>query len=109
MSNFLKEWKARRAGRKGLDHDIRRSARDIIGPTGSMFSSGWDVLADKGEKYVESLEPDRVPPSEFVSKRDRTRWNMPIPLRERILEDWHKADDDPDVDFEDLAENDPDS
>ena len=70
VSDFFEEWKARRAGRMPLDSGIRRSARDIGGPSGILFSSGWDAFEDKGEKYVESLEPQPEP----------------IPLHERILD-----------------------
>ncbi len=86
MRELLAEWKARRQGRRFAGASIRRSARDIVGPTGNMFSRGWDLLDRDGEKYLESFDR-RIPPSEFVSKRDRTRHSIPIPLSERCLED----------------------
>lgn len=43
---------------------------------------------EKGsDAYVKSFDP-KVPPSIFVSKRDMTRGNIPIPLVERCIEDW---------------------
>lgn len=86
LRDFIAEWRARRRGRRFLGHDIRRSARDIVGPTGYNWSKAWDLLDRDGEKYLESFDR-RIPPSEFVSKRDRTRHNIPIPLAERCLED----------------------
>lgn len=91
--DFVAEWRARRAGRRFASHDIRRSARDIIGPTGYNWSGAWELLDERGEKYLESFDR-RIPPSEFVSKRDRTRLNIPIPLAERCLEDLSADDED---------------
>ncbi len=87
IREFFAEWKARRAGRRLASHDIRRSARDIIGPTGYNWSGAWDLLDKDGDKYLESFDR-RIPPSEFVSKRDRTRQNIPVPLVERCIEDF---------------------
>jgi hypothetical protein len=88
---FLTEWKARRAGRKFVSHDIRRSARDIVGPTGDVFSNAWEHLEQQGGTYLESFDR-RIPPSLHVSERDRTRWNIPIPLVERCIEDWEPSE-----------------
>ncbi len=97
----MAEWKARRAGAKYLENDIGRSARHIIGPTGAMYSNGWRYLERDGSKYLESFDR-RIPPSLHISQRDRTRFNMPIPLVERCIEDWcaapDPADDVPDLD-----------
>lgn len=94
ISDFFDEWKARRAGAKFVSRDIQKSARHIIGPTGSGYSSAWDKLAEGGEAYVESFER-RIPPSLFISHRDKTRLNHPIPVVERRLEahDDDGADD----------------
>lgn len=78
------EWLARRAGRRGLKDDLGRSAREVVGPTGWMWSQGWDAMAEHREAYLKSFDP-RVPPSEFVSQRDRTRHNIPVPLVERMI------------------------
>lgn len=98
LSEFVAEWKARRAGAKGVSRDIRRSARDIIGPTGYNFSSAWDLLESEGPTYLESFDR-KIPPSLHISQRDRTRWNMPIPLVERCIEDWYvpEADSSPET------------
>lgn len=37
--------------------------------------------------YLRSLRPDHLPPSLFVSERDRTRHDRPVPMPERCLED----------------------
>lgn len=92
IREFIAEWKARRAGAKYLPNDIGTSARHIVGPTGSMYSNGWQFLEQNGAKYLESFDP-RVPPSLHVSQRDRTRFNMPIPLVERCIEDWGSAEE----------------
>jgi len=84
---FKQEWLARRSGRRYLENHLGRSAREIIGPTGWMWSRGWDAMAEGSAAYLESFDR-RIPPSEFVSERDRTRWNMPIPVVERCIEDW---------------------
>lgn len=52
-----------------------------------MFSRGWDAMAKGSAAYVKSFDR-RLPPSLFVSERDRTRANIPIPLVERCLEDF---------------------
>ncbi len=94
LRDFLAEWRARRAGRRFVSNDIRRSARGIVGPTGNMFSNGWDLLDKDGDVYLESFDR-RVPPSIFVSERDRKRWNLPIPLAERCLEDLNAPQEEP--------------
>jgi hypothetical protein len=83
---LLTEWSARRAGRRGVERDLARSAREVVGPTGWMWSSGWEAMEKGSSAYVKSFDR-RLPPSLFVSERDRTRSNIPIPLVERCLED----------------------
>lgn len=80
------EWQARRAGRRGVHSSIHRATRDVTGPTGWVFSATWDKLDQHGEAYVRSFDP-RIPPSIFVSERDRLRYNQPMPLVERCIED----------------------
>jgi len=92
LSEFMVEWKARRAGRRSLDHGIRKATRDITGPTGWVVSGTWEQLDKKGDVYMKSFDR-RLPPSLHVSERDRTRANMPIPLVERCIEDWNDAED----------------
>lgn len=43
-------------------------------------------MARGSDAYVKSFDR-RLPPSEFVSERDRGRANLPIPVAERCLED----------------------
>jgi len=81
--------------RTGARHDLRRStvpsnsrvARDVIGPTGWLRSNAWDQLEQHGEAYKQSFDR-RLPPSLFVSERDRLRANQPMPLSERCIEDY---------------------
>ena len=84
---LAKEWLARRDGRRHLGNDLGRSAREVVGPTGWMWSRGWDAMEKGSSAYVKSFDP-RVPPSLFVSARDSTRSNLPVPLVERCIEDW---------------------
>ena len=86
LRDMLDEWKARRAGRRYVSNDIRRSARDIIGPTGDLLSGAWEHVDRDGDAYLGSFDR-RVPPSLFVSNQERSRQNIPIPLVERCLED----------------------
>jgi hypothetical protein len=92
LGNLLTEWKARRAGREFVSRDIQKSARHVIGPTGNAFSNAWDAMAESSDAYVESFDP-RIPPSLFISQRDRTRLNRPIPLVERRIEAYSEDDD----------------
>lgn len=80
------EWQARRAGRRGLEPSIHRATRDVTGPTGWVFSATWDELDKHGDAYVRSFDP-KIPPSIFVSERDRQRHGQPMPLVERCIED----------------------
>jgi hypothetical protein len=86
LRDLAREWRARRAGRRYVTSDLPRSARDVVGPTGWMWSKGWDAMARGSAAYVASFDR-RLPPSTFVSARDLTRSNMPIPLVERCIED----------------------
>ena len=87
FKEFRLEWRARRDGRKHLDNHIKRATREIAGPTGWVVSRTWDAVDKGGDAYVKSFDP-RLPPSTFVSERDRRRANMPMPLAERCIEDW---------------------
>ena len=90
--SFTSEWKARRAGRRHLERDLSKSAREVVGPTGAMWSNGWEAMAKGSDAYVKSFDP-KIPPSIFVSERDRTRGNIPVPLVERCIEDWAKPEE----------------
>ncbi|MEM7091893.1 MAG: hypothetical protein AAF567_02725 [Actinomycetota bacterium] len=92
--NLLTEWKARRAGRRGVHSQIHRAARDVTGPTGWVFSASFDKLDQHGDAYIKSFDR-RIPPSIFVSERDRTRHNTPMPLAERCIEDHPYATSSP--------------
>ena len=82
------ELRGRRAGRAGYEaRSSQRSVRHIVGPTGNMFSNSWKRMEEGAEAYQRSLEP-RIPPSIHISHRDATRHNVPVPLQERMIEDW---------------------
>jgi len=68
--------------------DMARRTRDVTGPTGYVFSNAWDKLEEHGDAYMKSFD-EHLPPSLFVSERDRTRHNQAIPVLERCLGD-HK-------------------
>lgn len=87
IREFFSEWAERRRGHRHTNRDIQVAARDLGGPLGNMFSAGWATLDDKSaaRDYVGSFDR-RLPPSEFVSERDRLRSNRPIPTAERCLE-----------------------
>lgn len=73
----------------GNDKSTFHAARGIIGATGNGFSNAWDYLHDgAGEAYLKSFESERhLPPSLFVSERDRVRHGLPAPVAERCIED----------------------
>jgi hypothetical protein len=111
--DFWTELRARSAGRKamGNDRSMFKAARGIVGATGWSFSNAYDLLEKDGGAYVRSMEREpMLPPSLFVSERDRTRYGEPMPLVERCIEDhgdpdamstsnWDMSalDDDPDA------------
>ena len=80
------ELRARRRGRRHAVSSLPKAAREVIGPTGWNWSRSWDAMAGGSDAYVRSFDR-RLPPSEFVSARDRLRANIPIPVVERCLED----------------------
>ncbi len=90
--DFLAEWKARRAGRKYAPREISRSAREVIGPTGDLMSSAWETMAKGSDAYIDSFDR-RIPPSIFISERDKKRLNRPIPMPERRIEAYRDDDD----------------
>ena len=82
------ELRGRRAGRAGLEGTKGyRPVRHIVGPTGNMFSNGWKQMEEGADAYQRSFEP-RIPPSIHISHRDATRHNIPVPMQERMIEDW---------------------
>lgn len=85
------ELKARRRGRKMMRSNFGKATRHIIGPTGYNYSSAWRALEEDDGTYMKSFDP-RIPPSTFVSARDLTRANQPIPLAERRIEAFHEEE-----------------
>ena len=69
--------------RSGSNH-LGASARDIIGPLGNGFSDAWDAVARGSKAYADSFDR-RLPPSTFVSDRDRRRYGQAMPLVERRI------------------------
>lgn len=95
LKEFWREARARSAGRKamGNDQNTFAAARGIVGATGNSFSNAWDLLEKDGGAYVRSLNRDRaIPPSLFVSERDRVRLGETVPLSERCIEDHNNPD-----------------
>ncbi|MFT7474965.1 MAG: hypothetical protein ACI81L_001897 [Verrucomicrobiales bacterium] len=89
------ELRARSAGRKAMGNDKStfKAARGIVGITGASFSNAWDFLERDGGAYLRSLEKEpMLPPSLFISERDRTRYGAPMPLVERCIEDHGDPD-----------------
>lgn len=97
FKDLVVEWRARRNGAKFVSNELATSARAIIGPTGNMWSNGWQAFDDGRDAYMRSFDP-RVPPSLHVSQHDATRANMPVPLVERCIEDWYATTGSPDED-----------
>lgn len=69
-----------------------RSARDIVGPTGWVWSKAWDELEKHQSTYMRSFDP-KVPRSIFVSEREGTTHNIPIPVAERMLETHRRQEE----------------
>ena len=95
LREFWLEARARSAGRKamGNDQSTFAAARGIVGATGASFSNAWDLLERDGDAYVRSMNRDRaIPPSLFVSDRDRVRLGETVPLSERCIEDHQNPD-----------------
>jgi len=88
IKEFLGEWAARRHGRQSMEKSgISRTVRDVTGPIGNAHSRSWDLARDKTKQYNHSFDP-RIPPSLFVSERDRQRAGQVMPISERCIEDW---------------------
>ena len=84
------ELEARSAGRRALGHDndFFTATRGITGVIGAPRSDAYDLLQKDQGAYVRSMKREpQLPPSLFVSERDRVRHGEAIPLAERCLED----------------------
>jgi len=87
--------RARSAGRKAMGNDKAtfNTTRGITGMIGASMSGAYDLLEKDGGAYMRSLDRDAVlPPSLFVSERDRVRHGKAVPLAERCIEDHGKDD-----------------
>ena len=90
LKEFFAEWSARRSGHKAMESTgLHKTVREVTGPVGNAHSRSWDMASTHNKKYNQSFDP-RVPPSLFVSERDRKRANQPMPVSERCIEDWPK-------------------
>lgn len=47
----------------------------------------WDKLNEGGHDYMKSFDP-KVPPSLHISHNDKTRHDKPVPLVERVIEEY---------------------
>lgn len=84
------ELRARSAGRKAMGNDKStfQSTRGAMGAIGMNFSNAWELLEKDNGAYLRSLQKEAVlPPSIFVSERDRLRHGDATPLVERCIED----------------------
>ncbi len=94
IRGLIEERRLRREGRRHIPPTAADAARDITGPTGSGFRLTWEAIERDGSAYLASFDR-RLPPSTFVSERDRLRANLPMPLSERCIEDWGKPSSKP--------------
>ncbi|MGI9604895.1 MAG: hypothetical protein ACR2P0_02030 [Acidimicrobiales bacterium] len=95
MKDLWVELKARRRGRQAMGNDksMFTAARGIVGITGNSFSNAWDLLERDGDAYLKSMQGEQhLPPSLFVSERDRIRNGQATPLPERCIEDHGDAE-----------------
>lgn len=91
------EMRSRSEGRRalGVNRDQFHTTRGITGMTGYSFSQAYTLLEKDGGAYMRSLQKEpQLPPSLFVSERDRVRHANAIPLAERCLEDIGARGDD---------------
>ena len=73
------------------ESDVFTAARHVTGAIGAGTSPAYDALASGGESLNRSLQKNPLPPSTHISHRDSTRHNIPVPLSERCIEDYHKS------------------
>lgn len=73
----------------GSNDEFFQTVRGVVGITGGTLSKGpWEHIANDNDRYSRSMKKDPVlPPSLFVSDRDRVRHGLPTPVVERCLED----------------------
>lgn len=83
----------RPAARPRSESDIFTAARHVTGAIGAGTSPAYEALAEGGESLNRSLRENPLPPSTHISHRDSTRHNIPVPLSERCIEDYHKTTD----------------
>lgn len=84
------ELRARSQGRKAMGNDKATftAARGTMGAIGLNRSNAWNYLENDNGAYLRSMEKEpMLPPSLFVSERDRTRHGQAVPLVERCIED----------------------
>ena len=84
------ESQSRSAGRRamGFDNNGFKTARGIVGMSGNSLSGAYDLLEKDDGAYMRSMQTDPIlPPSLFVSERDRVRHANVVPLAERCIED----------------------
>lgn len=86
LRNLITRWRTPRDWPAADPDDLSRAVLHTIGRNGYALSGSYDVIADGQKAYGESFDP-RLPPSLFVSERDRTRSGMAMPLVERCIED----------------------
>lgn len=77
----------------GNDKDMFNATRGITGMIGASMSGAYDLLEKDDGAYLRSMEREpTLPPSLFVSERDRVRLGKVVPLSERCIEDVNNVD-----------------
>jgi len=91
IKELVAEIKSRRRGRRGLPARAEHNAvREVVGPTGFMWSRGWDTMAAGAKAFENSFDP-HLPPSLHISEQERHRFHLAIPVAERCLEDQSRT------------------
>lgn len=91
----------------GNDKGTFTAARGTMGAIGLNRSNAWDYLENDNGAYLRSMEKDAVlPPSLFVSERDRVRHGQAIPLSERCIEDHGNGETPGDWDIGEIVDED---
>lgn len=84
LRRFLRLVRTNESPARTRTNHLGHCARDVIGPIGAGFSDAWEAVSAGHEAYVQSFDR-RLPPSTFVSERDRRRYGQPMPLVERRI------------------------
>ncbi|NOX28978.1 MAG: hypothetical protein GXP35_02840 [Actinobacteria bacterium] len=76
----------------GIDSGLGRTLRDVTGPfgpanfRGKRINNTLETIVDSNSAYRQSFNR-QLPPSTFVSERDRLRFGQAVPVSERLIGD----------------------